>query len=181
MLFDQALHIPDILSSEALTVSLHGEKLRYNLRLKPSDLSSIKKATGLKLPSKMNASSIGKDVTCVKLGPDEWVLIANPAQAAKLEKSLMKISKDFICSVTDISHRNIAFTISGDDSSKLLNVGCPLDLSLDAFPVGKATRTVFESAAIMLLRTGEHSYRVECWRSFGPYLKDYFARVMTTG
>jgi len=59
-------------------------------------------------------------------------------------------------------------------------VGCPLDLSLAAFPIGKVTRTVFESAQIMIARVDEQSFYVETWRSFGPYLRDFFERVVTT-
>lgn len=180
MLFDQAIDIPECLNAEALAVSLMGEKARYSLRLKSADVSAIKKASGLKLPAKIMGASHGKDVTCAKLGPDEWIVIADPAQKPKLDKALAKVSKDFTCSVTDISHRNVGFGITGADAAKLINVGCPLDLSLEKFPVGKAVRTLFESASILLIRTDEQSFHMECWRSFGPYLRDFFARVVTT-
>ena len=52
----------------------------------------------------------------------------------------------------------------------MLNAGVPLDLSLKAFPVGMATRTIFEKAEIVLWRTGEQEFRVEVWRSFAPYV-----------
>lgn len=180
MLFDQAVDIPETLNSERVNVALMGEKARYNLRVKTADIAAFKKASELRLPSKMGGSSLTKDVSCLKLGPDEWLVIADTTQKKKLDKAFTKASKDFICSVTDVSHRNIGFEVSGELAAKLINVGCPLDLSLTAFPVGKVTRTIFESAQIMLLRTGEGSFHVECWRSFGPYLRDYFNRVMTT-
>lgn len=180
MLFDQAIDISDTLKSDDVSVALMGEKTRYNLRVKSTDVTAFKKASGLKLPSKMGGSTLSKDVKCLKLGPDEWLVIADTSQNQKLDKAFAKASKDFICSVTDVSHRNIGFEVSGELAAKLINVGCPLDLSLTAFPVGKVTRTIFESAQIMLLRTGEGSFHVECWRSFGPYLRDYFNRVMTT-
>ena len=180
MLFDQAVDIPEIFKSERVSVTLIEGKARYNLRVKAADITAFKKSTGLKLPSKIGSSSLSKVVSCLKLGPDEWLVIANSTQQKKLDKVFEKASKDFICSITDISHRNIGFEVSGELAAKLINVGCPLDLSLTAFPVGKVTRTIFESAQIMLLRTGEDSFHVECWRSFAPYLRDYFKRVMTT-
>ena len=180
MLFDQDIIIPETLMIDGLSVKLMNERARYNLRLKSGDVTAFKKATGLALPRKVNTSSTKMDTTCLCLGPDEWVVIADKKLKPKLDKLLAKASKDFVCSVTDISHRNVGFEISGPESARLINVGCPLDFSLEKFPVGKATRTVFESVSIMLLRTGEDSFHVECWRSFGPYLRDYFKRVVTS-
>ena len=180
MLFDQALDFPEILSSGDVAVSLMEEKSRYNLRLKAKDVAAIKKAAGLKLPAKIGRSTQDKNTLCVKLGPDEWIVIASLKETSKLDKRFAEISKNYICSITDISHRNIGFQISGAEAVNLINVGCPLDLSLETFPVGKVTRTVFESVSIMLLRTGEQSFHLECWRSFGPYLRDYFTRVISS-
>ncbi len=50
-----------------------------------------------------------------------------------------------------------------------MNGACPLDLSLDRFPVDMCTRTVFAKAEIVLWRTDEQQFRVEVWRSFAPY------------
>ena len=36
-------------------------------------------------------------------------------------------------------------------------------------PVGAAARTVLGKIEIVLFRSGEEDYRVECWRSFSPY------------
>ena len=180
MLFDQAIDIPKSLSSETITVELLPERIRYSLRIKKEDLTAVKKDTGLKLPLKICGSSTVENTHCIKLGPDEWFVIADVNDKTKLDKLFAKISKNYVCSVTDVSHRNVGFDILGQDAAKLVNVGCPLDLSLEAFPIGKATRTVFESAQIMLLRTGDDRFTVECWRSFAPYLRDYFVRVMTT-
>ena len=180
MLFDQDIVIPKTLMIDGLSVELMDERARYNLRLKSGDVTAFKKETGLALPRKVNTSSIKKGRICLCLGPDEWVVIADKKLKPKLDKSLTKANKDFVCSVTDISHRNVGFEISGPESARLINVGCPLDFSLQTFPIGKVTRTVFENVSIMLLRTGEDSFHLECWRSFGPYLRDYFKRVVTS-
>ena len=51
-----------------------------------------------------------------------------------------------------------------------VNAGCPQDLSLDAFPVGACSRTILGKVEIVLLRTAEDAFRVECWRSFSDYV-----------
>ena len=42
--------------------------------------------------------------------------------------------------------------------------------SLKAFPVGFATRTLFDKAEIVLWRRAEATFHIEVWRSFAPYL-----------
>ena len=180
MLFDQAIDIPESLNSNELKLILLPERLRYSVRVKPSDVTAIKKASGLKFPSKIGASDMSMTQFILCLGPDEWLIIADPKEKVKLTKALTKIQDGYTVSVTDVSHRNIGFSLLGPRAVKMLNAGCPLDLSLEAFPVGKTTRTVFESASIVLTRTGEDHFAIECWRSFAPYLRDYFKRIAET-
>ena len=69
----------------------------------------------------------------------------------------------------DVSHRSLAFTVTGPQAAAILNSGCPLDLSSEAFPVGMCTRTVLAKTEIILLRTAEDRFLVDVWRSFAPY------------
>ena len=73
-------------------------------------------------------------------------------------------------SATDVSHRNAAVIVSGAGAEAALNAGCPQDLSLAKFPVGACSRTVFGKAEVVLLRTADDTFRVECWRSFAEYV-----------
>ena len=73
----------------------------------------------------------------------------------------------------DVSHRNTAILVSGSRAADALNSGCPQDLSLAAFPVGAASRTLIGKAEMILYRTGENEFRVECWRSFSDYVWKY--------
>ena len=180
MLFDQALDIPDSLKTDELKITLIPERLRYSVRIKTSDLSAVKKLSGLKFPSKIGKTNMSKAQLILCLGPDEWLIITDPKEEAKLAKVFATIEKDFTVSITDISHRNVGFDIMGANMVKAINVGCSLDLSLESFPVGKTTRTVFESASIILTRTGENDFSIECWRSFSPYLRDFFVRIAKT-
>ena len=180
MLFSQALDIPDSLKTSTLSLLLQPERLRYNVRIKPSDLAAVKKTSGLKFPSKIWSSHFSAAMSILCLGPDEWLVIADPKEQMKLSRAFAKIEAGFTISIADVSHRNIGFDVAGTDATRLLNAGCPLDLSLDAFPIGKTTRTVFESASIILTRRGETDFQIECWRSFAPYLRDFFERIVET-
>jgi len=46
--------------------------------------------------------------------------------------------------------------------------GCPLDLN--QFAVGRATRTIYETVEIIILREAEDRFHVEVWRSFSEWL-----------
>ena len=61
-------------------------------------------------------------------------------------------------------------SVTGPAAAATINSGCPQDLSLDAFPVGAASRTILGKAEIVLLRTADDAFRVECWRSFSDYV-----------
>lgn len=180
MLFDQAIDIPEVFTSEELAVSVLDEMARFSLRIKAKDLTEFKKITGLKLPKNIGQSTSVKTILSFCLGPDEWLVITPISQKNDLSKKLSKASATIVCSVTEVSHRNVGFNISGKKSAELINVGCPQDLSLEKFPVSKVTRSVFESASIILFRSEETTFHMECWRSFSPYIRDYFKRVMVT-
>jgi len=160
-MFDQAVSVPDMLNRGGLSVGLIEARTRYVFRVKPGDVTAVKKLTGLKFPRKIGQTAIAQAQIEACLGPDEWLWLAPPA-------------------AVDISHRNVGFEISGPASERLLSAGCPLDLSSQSFPKGRACRTVFESVSIVLIRTGDNSFHLECWRSFAPYLRDYFSRIVST-
>jgi sarcosine oxidase subunit gamma len=103
------------------------------------------------------------------LGPDEWLLIAEEADAglgAAIEAALAGVAHALV----DVSHRQTAIELSGPGAARLLNAGVPLDLDPAAFPVGMATRTVFLKAEITLWRREAERFRVEVARSFAAYL-----------
>jgi sarcosine oxidase subunit gamma len=104
------------------------------------------------------------------LGPDEWLLLADGADAATVGEVLESVLDGTAHSLVDVSHRQIGLTASGPAAARVLNAGCPLDLDLKAFPVGMATRTVLDKVEIVLWRRAETTFHIEIWRSFAPYL-----------
>jgi sarcosine oxidase subunit gamma len=104
------------------------------------------------------------------LGPDEWLLIADSADAAAIGEVLESVLEGTAHSLVDVSHRQIGVIASGPAAARALNAGCPLDLDLKAFPVGMATRTLFDKVEIVLWRRAPATFHVEVWRSFAPYL-----------
>jgi sarcosine oxidase subunit gamma len=127
-------------------------------------------AFGVDLPSQLGLAGEGAGRAALWLGPDEWLLIADGADAADIGGVLESVLDGTAHSLVDISHRQIGLTASGPAAARVLNAGCPLDLDLKAFPVGFATRTLFDKVEIVLWRRAEATFHVEIWRSFAPFL-----------
>jgi sarcosine oxidase subunit gamma len=129
---------------------------------------------GFEIDIPINRCVASSEQVSARLGPDEWLLIAPASEGPDLERKVAGALGEVFCSVVDISHRNLAISVEGSRSRDVINSGCPLDLSDVAFPEGNATRTILGKAEIVLLRpAGQRAYRVECWRSFMPYVADF--------
>lgn len=138
---------------------------RLSLRAPSASLAALSKALGVKLPEKPKTSASKGARHALWLGPDEWLVIDEGE--ADLIAACAKASA--LHSAVDVSHRNAAILISGAGVEDVLAAGCPQDLSLGAFPVGAAARTVFGKVEIVLHRTAGDAFRVEVWRSFSDY------------
>jgi sarcosine oxidase, subunit gamma len=125
---------------------------------------------GAEPPSHLGLAGESGGRAALWLGPDEWLLIAEHADAAAVVDVLETVLEGTAHSLVDVSHRQIGLIASGPAAARVLNAGCPLDLGLEAFPVGFATRTLFDKAEIALWRRAEAAFHVETWRSFAPYL-----------
>ena len=110
------------------------------------------------------------------LGPDEYLLldtdtpVAPPVEAPAAFVAIRDALGTVPCSLVDISHRHVAFELTGPHAAALLGTGCPLDLDPAHIPPGMCTRTLYAKADILLWRTGTESFHVEGWRSFSEYL-----------
>jgi sarcosine oxidase, subunit gamma len=138
---------------------------RISLRVRAEDVSALSSALGVDLPVRPKTSAFANGRTALWLGPDEWLVIDEG------ESGLMTAAANSgaLHSAADVSHRNTAILVSGPDAATAINSGCPQDLSLDAFPVGACSRTLFGKVEVVLLRTGDDAFRMEVWRSFSDY------------
>ncbi|RWX10861.1 sarcosine oxidase subunit gamma family protein [Rhizobium hidalgonense] len=139
---------------------------RVALRAPSESLAALSAALGLSVPTAPKTSSRSGARSVLWIGPDEWLVIDE--DGADLMTVLSGAGA--VHSATDVSHRNLAIIVSGPGAEKTLAGGCPQDLSLASFPVGAASRTILGKAEIVLLRTDEDTFRVECWRSFSDFV-----------
>jgi sarcosine oxidase subunit gamma len=139
---------------------------RVSLRAPAESIASLSRALGLTLPQRPKTSAAKGSRIALWLGPDEWLVIDEEGE--DLLGDCAKARQ--LHSAVGISHRNVAIAVAGPAAEACVNAGCPQDLSLAAFPVGASTRTVLGKAEIVLYRTAEDAFRVECWRSFSDYV-----------
>ena len=146
---------------------------RVSLRGGAEALGALGKALGLDLPVKPKTSVRKGSRSALWLGPDEWLVIDMDGKDPTAELS----GVDALHSAVDVSHRNAAILVSGAGAVATLNAGCPQNLSLAAFPVGACSRTILGKIEIVLWRTSDESFRVECWRSFSDYAFTFLNRA----
>lgn len=142
---------------------------RITLRALPKGATTFAKSLGFDLPTNPKTSTSKGSVHALWIGPDEWMIF----DESDAEKSFVPKLPNPDFSAIDISHRNMAIAVSGPGAENAINSGCPQNLSLATFPIGACSRTVFGKAEVVLYRTGEKEFRVECWRSFSPYVWGY--------
>lgn len=138
-----------------VTISLAPPMARYSLRARQAHV--LEALIGVKVPTKISVTE--GCVAC--LGLDEWLLRAPAGTGVPLGEGLA-------LAITDVSERSVCLIIEGPEAARLLMSGCPLDL--DRFAVGRATRTIYETVEIILIRESEDRFHVEVWRSFASWL-----------
>ncbi len=146
---------------------------RISLRAPAASVAALSKALGLTLPEKPKTSASKGSRTALWLGPDEWLVIDDGANDPLQDCA----GVEALHSAVGISHRNMAISVTGQGAENTVSAGCPQDLSLAAFPVGACSRTILGKSEIVLLRTGEEAFRVECWRSFSDYVFTFLAEA----
>lgn len=152
--------------SGAASVTPAAEATRLSIRADESAANALSTALGVTLPLTPLTSSTASGRSALWLGPDEWLIIDETGA----DMMVLCAGVTALHSAVDISHRNTAVIVKGPAAAETLNAACPLDLAITAFPSGKCARTVLGKVEVVVLRKAEDEFRVECWRSFAPYV-----------
>ncbi|RWB28702.1 MAG: sarcosine oxidase subunit gamma family protein [Mesorhizobium sp.] len=161
------------LSATGVTLAVLPPAERISLRAPDASVAALSKALGVTLPQKPKTSAAKAGRTALWLGPDEWLVIDEVGKDPLADRAEVTV----LHSAVGISHRNVAISVTGPAAAATINSGCPQDLSLDAFPVGAASRTILGKVEIVLLRTASDAFRVECWRSFSDYVFTFLSEA----
>ncbi len=142
-------------TSNGVTISLAPPMARYSLRARSA--KALETILNVKVPKKIGTTQ--GSIAC--LGPDEWLMRAPSGTKIPMAEGLA-------IAVTDVSERSVCLIVEGPRSVTTLMSGCPQDL--ERFAVGKASRTIYETVEIILIRETEDRFHVEVWPSFALWL-----------
>lgn len=151
---------------------------RYVLR---TDLEAARRvgiALGVALDTPINRAVHSQGVAALRLGPDEWFLLADVEPDPGLPARISEVARGAPQSLVDVGHRTCGLLIEGAEVEAVLAAGCPLPLAISEFAVGKATRTVLAKAEIILWRRAANSFQIEIARSYVVYVVELLATVI---
>jgi sarcosine oxidase subunit gamma len=112
----------------------------------------------------------GRDV--LWLGPDEWLVVAQPDDVMTIVHGLEEALAGHHHSVLDVSANRIVFELV--DGLEALSSGCGLDLHPSRWTPGMCAQTLFGGAQVILHQRDERTTRVFVRPSFAGYFADLF-------
>ncbi|MPY98042.1 MAG: sarcosine oxidase subunit gamma [Actinophytocola sp.] len=147
---------------------------QLTLRLPDSSrAAAVSTVLGVELPSAPCTFAKGTGphgpVEVCWLGPDEYLVLAQPGLQRTLESALRAAIGDAHGAVVDVSAQRTTLTLSGPNARDLLAHGCAVDLHPSVSPTGTCVQTLLAQAGIILL-VREAEFVVLVRASFATYL-----------
>ena len=153
--------------------------IKINLRgnLENKDFASKTGAIlGMSLPKKSCSTSSKEKITCMWLGPNEWLLVSNDtvtkeSNVYELEQVLFDdISKTNIGAVTNVSDHYTIFELTGSYIFEALSKGCPFDFNAESFGDNKTIQTILNYVDVTIHKKTKDEVDLYVRRSFSEYL-----------
>lgn len=150
---------------------------QFVFRGRPAMVQRVGEVFGVALPPGPCRAATERGRSALWLGPDEWLLVADPSAADAIEDELAALCNNQPASLVNVSHRNGFFLLSGQLAAAIINAGCPLDLHPQKFPEGMCTRTILGKAEIILWRCAPETYWIGTWRSYAVYVQEFLRQA----
>lgn len=143
--------------------------LRGNAGSKPFS-ESVASALGQDLPVEANTFT-QKDHRIFWLGPDEWLITAEPEHATSLVDKLEDVLAGQHVAINDQSGGQVSLMLSGSDARDRLSRGCTLDLHPDIFSVGDCAQCGLAKANVLIACIDAAPvYEIIVRRTFSEYV-----------
>lgn len=124
------------------------------------------------MPARPNTFVAGPPADVLWLGPDEWLLVAEPDTGHNLVSELNAALAGEHRSVVDVSAGRSVLDLAGSGALELLSKGCGLDLHPRAWGPGDCAQTLLARVPV-ILQQRDDATRVFVRPSFGDYLVDW--------
>jgi sarcosine oxidase, subunit gamma len=147
---------------------------QVSLRLDPAEAARVPFA----VPPAPNTWSRGDGRETLWLGPDEWLVVAEPGSARVLVEELERALDGLHRSVVDVSANRAVLELAGADRFELLTQGCRLDLHPRAWRDGSCAQTLLGRVPV-LLQERDHATRIFVRASLAAHLADWLVAAGT--
>jgi sarcosine oxidase subunit gamma len=138
--------------------------------------SKVEKILGMIIPKDSCSTSTKEKITCMWLGPNEWLLVSNDTLAKEsndheLEKVLFdSISKTNLGAVTNVSDHFTLFNLNGSNIFEVLSKGCPFDFNSESLGDNKVVQTILNNVDVTIHKKTKDEVDLYVRRSFSNYL-----------
>ncbi len=147
-----------------MTAEAVEEPFRTQLTVRLRDGRSL---LGVDLPEPCTFTS-GNGVDVLWMGPDEYLVLAEPGRQAELEAALSRECD----AVVDVSAQRVTVQLAGAHARDVLAHGCSIDLEMS--PPGTCVQTLLARTGIVLM-VREEGFTILVRQSFSDYLTAWLA------
>ncbi len=167
----------------SVTLQEHPFQTMIGVRADPASEAGARLAsvTG-GLPAQCGEIRGSGPVNVLWLGPTEFLVVApeeaHESRGGDLIPSLIAALGDGEGQVLDLSANRTTFELSGPRARAVLEKGCSLDLHPRVLATGSALATEVGGIPVMLLKTGEESFRLFPRASFADFLGRWLLDAM---
>lgn len=147
-----------------MTVDAVDEPFRTQLTVRLRDGQTL---LGVDLPGPCTFTS-GNGVDVLWMGPDEYLVLAEPGRQAELEAALSREAD----AVVDVSAQRNVVRLTGTHAADVLAHGCSIDLEVS--PPGTCVQTLLARTGIVLM-VREEGFTILVRQSFSDYFKAWLA------
>ena len=153
-------------------------KLTVRLHASGAAAAAVGEVLSAPLPVEPNTVASGGACRVLWLGPDEWLVVAPPADRRRLEEELRAALGAESGAVVDVSGERTILQLSGPRAREVLMKGCSIDLHPTAFAVGRCAQTGLARAQVVLVPTREDAFWILVRSSFSDYLSAWLGDAM---
>lgn len=139
-------------SGDSVTLQEISHMTQINLRGDAGDpalLAGVKKALGLTLPTKANTSVSKGGIAALWLGPDEWLILAEEGDNARLVSTLKLMLSDLHVAIVDLSNNRAIRSLSGPKVWDVLSKVATLDFHPRSWKTGDCAQSLCGKAQVI--------------------------------
>jgi sarcosine oxidase subunit gamma len=150
-----------------VTVDAVEEPFRTQLTVRLCDGRTL---LGVDLPRPCTFTS-GNGVDILWMGPDEYLVLAEPGRQVELESALRDAGA---LAVVDVSAQRNVLRLTGEHARDVLAHGCSIDLDPSVSPPGTCVQTLLARTGIVLM-VREEGFTILVRQSFANYFTAWLA------